>query len=74
MLHKLNRPDIQMGSKLMAAFLAGFIVFTLFTDKMPNPIQKIPVVIVSVLLIWANLFLHIGQHEISENENPESKT
>ena len=59
-LHWLYSRDLQLGSKLMVAFLAGFIVFTIFTDKMPQPGQKIPLIIISLLLAWANLFLHIG--------------
>jgi drug/metabolite transporter (DMT)-like permease len=53
----IKKYELQFGSQLMAAFLSGFIVFVLFTGRMPNPWQKIPVILVSALLIWANLFL-----------------
>jgi hypothetical protein len=53
----------QLGSKLMVAFLAGFIVFALFTGKIPQPAQKIPIIIAALLLIWANLFLNVGTSE-----------
>jgi hypothetical protein len=53
----MNRREHQFGSKLLTAFLCGFIVFTLFTGKVPHAIQKAAVIIVSLLLIWANLFL-----------------
>jgi hypothetical protein len=53
----MRQREHQFGSKLLAAFLCGFIVFTLFSDKMPHEWQKVPVIIVCLLLIWANLFL-----------------
>ena len=61
----------QMGSKLMVAFLAGFIVFVLFTGKMPQPAQKIPVIIAALLLIWANLFLKVGTGEEHQGEDED---
>lgn len=65
LMHKMNIPfmnwlknrEQQMGSKIVAAFLIGFVLFTLFTDKMPQPGQKIPVAVIALLLLWANLFL-----------------
>lgn len=53
----------QLGTKLVVAFLAGFIFFISFTDKMPEPGQKIPVIVVALLLIWANLFLRVGKSD-----------
>jgi hypothetical protein len=53
----MHSKDHQVGAKLMAAFLVGFIVFIIFTDKMTGVGQKISVIIVALLLIWANLFL-----------------
>ena len=69
---RLHSRELQMGSKLMAAFLVGFIVFTILTDKIANPGQKIPLIIVSLLLIWANLFLQVGQDATpgAENQDP----
>ena len=61
----------QLGSKLMVAFLAGFIVFVLFTGKMPQPAQKIPIIIAALLLIWANLFLKVGTSEEHQGEDEE---
>ena len=72
----LNRWDLrlsehQLGSKLMVAFLAGFIVFILFTDKVPQPGQKIPIIITALLLIWANLFLDVGISEEPRGDDEE---
>ncbi len=53
----LKNREQQMGSKIVAAFLIGFVLFTLFTDRMPQAGQKIPVAIIALLLLWANLFL-----------------
>jgi uncharacterized membrane protein len=58
----------QLGTKLVVAFLAGFIFFILFTDRMPGPGQKIPLIAVTLLLIWANLFLKVGKKESPEGE------
>lgn len=44
-------------SKLMAAFLAGFIVFILLNDNVPRVEQRITAVIAALLLIYANLSL-----------------
>lgn len=44
-------------SKLMAAFLAGFIVFILLNDNVPRVEQRITAVIAAILLIYADLFL-----------------
>jgi hypothetical protein len=63
----------QLGSKLMVAFLAGFIVFILFTAKVPQPAQKIPIIIAALLLTWANLFLKVGNSE-EPREDDEEKT
>ena len=63
--------EYQMGSKLMVAFLAGFIVFVLFTDKVPQPGQKIPIIITALLLIWANLFLNVGRNEEPQKDDEE---
>jgi len=68
---RLQMPETQLGSKLMVAFLAGFIFFILLTDKMPQPWQKVPVIVVSLLLIWANLFLPVGKREEDEEKNEE---
>jgi hypothetical protein len=56
-LRWLHNAEHLIGAKLMVGFLAGFVVFILFTDRMPSPGQKVPVIIVALLLIWANLFL-----------------
>jgi hypothetical protein len=57
----------------MVAFLAGFIVFILFTGKVPHPGQKIPIIIAALLLIWANLFLNVGRSEEPQG-NDEDKS
>ncbi|MGD2090081.1 MAG: hypothetical protein PVH61_28150 [Candidatus Aminicenantes bacterium] len=67
----LRLDEHQLGSKLMVAFLAGFIVFILFTDKVPHPGQKIPIIITALLLIWANLFLRVGRSEEPRGDDEE---
>lgn len=67
----LRLSEHQLGSKLMVAFLVGFIVFILFTDKVPQPGQKIPIIIAALLLIWANLFLRVGSSEGSQGDDEE---
>ena len=54
-------------SKLVVAFLAGFIVFVIFTERIPMVQQRVAVIIVSLLLIYANLFLG------KKIEEPEKK-
>jgi len=61
----------QLGSKLLVAFLAGFIIFVLFTGKIPRPAQKIPIIIAAILLIWANLFLKVGTSEEHQGNDEE---
>jgi hypothetical protein len=67
----LRLSEHQLGSKLMVAFLAGFIVFILFTGKVPQPGQKIPIIITALLLIWANLFLKVGRSEEPEGDKED---
>lgn len=50
-------------SKLVAAFLTGFIVFVLFTGKIPMVTQRVSLIFVSLLLIFANLFLGKKEEE-----------
>lgn len=56
-------------SRLLVAVLAGFIVFVLITDRITRGEQKIAVILVSSLLIWANLFL--GPKD--ESQTPQDK-
>lgn len=70
-LRQLNSSDVQVGSKLVVAFLAGFIVYIVFTGQMANIGQKIGLAVISLLLIWANLFLHPGA-DSKETENSEN--
>ncbi len=55
-------------SKLVVAFLAGFIVFVIFTPRIPMVQQRVAVIIVSLLLIYANLFLGKKKEETEEGE------
>lgn len=55
-------------SKLMAAFLTGFIVFVLLTDKIPRVTQRVSLIFVSLLLIYANLFLGKKDKEAEGDE------
>lgn len=50
-------------SKLMAAFLAGFVVFILLNKDVPRVEQRISAVIAALLLIYANLFLGPKENE-----------
>ena len=70
-LRWFHKHEHQLGSKLMVAFLAGFIVFILFTDKVPQPGQKIPIIITAILLIWANLLLKMGRNEEPEGDDED---
>ncbi len=53
-------------SKLMASFFTGFIMFVLFTDKIPKMTQRASLIVVSLLLIYANLFLGKKDEEDEE--------
>jgi hypothetical protein len=44
-------------SKLMVAFLAGFICFIVLNNHVPRTGQRISAVIAALLLVYANLFL-----------------
>ncbi|UCH95851.1 MAG: hypothetical protein JSV88_03135 [Candidatus Aminicenantes bacterium] len=72
-LRWLHKVEHQLGSKLMVAFLGSFIVFILLTDKVPQPGQKIPIIIAALLLIWANLFLKVGRSEESDGDKEEKE-
>lgn len=77
MAKRLESPFLQkyaalgqsVASKIVVAFLAGFCVFVIFTDRVPNAGQKIPIIIAAGLLIWVNMFL--SQHP--EQEKPEKE-
>ncbi|MCP5106157.1 MAG: hypothetical protein GY950_22415 [bacterium] len=59
-------------SKLVSAFLCGFIVFSLFTGNIPRLEQRFSIIIVSLLLIYANLFLGKPKEE-EDDEEKEKK-
>jgi hypothetical protein len=63
-IRKLRLKENTFISKLVVAFLAGFIVFVLFTDSIPLVQQRVTVIIVCLLLIYANLFLATKKGEI----------
>lgn len=56
----LQLKELPMITKLVVAFLAAFMVFALLTDRIPFEQQRITLVIVCLLLIYANLFLRKG--------------
>ncbi len=56
-------------SKLMVAFLVGFIVFILFTPGVPRVGQRVTVVLVCILLIYANLFLGKKKEDHEDKES-----
>lgn len=55
-------------SKLMVAFLVGFIVFILVTPNVPGMEQRMTVMIVCILLIYANLFLGKKKEDEEDKE------
>ena len=61
-----------VASKVVVAFLAGFCVFVLFTDKVPKSGQKIPIIIAAGLLIWVNIFMSHPHEEHPENQQKEN--
>lgn len=62
-IRKLRLKENTFISKLVVAFLVGFIVFILFTDGIPLVQQRVTVIIVCLLLIYANLFLAIKKKD-----------
>ncbi len=62
-IRKLRLKENTFISKLVVAFLAGFIVFVLFTDSIPLVQQRLTVIVVCLLLIYANLFLVIKKED-----------
>ena len=67
-IRKLRLKENNFISKLVVAFLAGFIVFVLFTDSIPLAQQRVTIIFVSLLLIYANLFLAMKKEEIEGKE------
>ena len=67
---RLKEKENTFISKLVVAFLAGFIVFFLFTDSIPLVQQRVTVIIVCFLLIYANLFLAMKK-EATEGKEKE---
>ena len=68
LMRKVHLKENTFISKLVVAFLVGFIVFVLFTDGIPLVQQKVTVIIVCLLLIYANLFLVIRKEETGGEE------
>lgn len=68
-LKKVKALEQSMASKIMVAFLAGFSIYVIFTDRVANPGQKIPIIIAALLIIWANLFLTIKHNPDSEKNH-----
>jgi hypothetical protein len=68
LMHKLRLKENTFISKLVVAFLVGFIVFVLFTDGIPLVQQRVTIIIVCLLLIYANLFLGIKKEETEGEE------
>jgi len=62
-IRKLRLKENTFISKLVVAFLAGFIVFVLFTDGIPLVQQRVTLIFVCLLLIYANLFLVIKKED-----------
>lgn len=64
----LKPGEHQSASRLVVAFLSGFIFFIAFTDRVPNIEQRLAVIVFSGLLIYANLFLDIRKEEHLKEE------
>ncbi len=58
-------------SRIMAAFLSGFVVFVLFTDRIPTLGQRLAIIAVSASLIYANLYLGKEQEKTGSAEGGE---
>lgn len=57
----------------MAAFFTGLIIFTLFTGNIRLMEQRVTLIVVSLLLIYANLFLSKKKDETEEKEKEKEK-
>lgn len=68
----LKAGEHQIASRLVVAFLTGFIFFIAFSERVPHLQQRLSVIVFSSLLIYANLFLEIRKEELpkEEKENP----
>ena len=64
----LKAGEHQTASRLVVAFLAGFIFFIAFTERVPHFEQRLAVIVFSGLLIYANLFLDIRKEEPQSGE------
>jgi hypothetical protein len=53
----LRRQGHPFTSRLLVAVLTGFMVFVLITDRVSRGEQKAAIILVSAILIWANLYL-----------------
>ncbi len=62
-LRWLRLKEHHSASRVMVAFLCGFAVFMLISSKVPRFEQRIAVVIVCILLIYANLFLTLKREQ-----------
>lgn len=57
----------------MAAFFTGLIIFTLFTGNIRLIEQRVTLIVVSLLLIYANLFLGKKKDERDEKGKGQEK-
>ena len=60
---------IPVPKKISTALLSGFIVFIIFTKKVELIEQKIGVIVVTLLLIYA-VNLKVGKEENEESQTP----
>ncbi|MCP4219700.1 MAG: hypothetical protein GY765_34020 [bacterium] len=56
-LESLQLESLTFFAKLIASFLVGFIVFVSITGRVDHIGQRITLIAVSALLIFANIFL-----------------
>jgi hypothetical protein len=65
--------DHRLITLLMASFFTGLIIFTLFTGNIRLMEQRVTLIIVSLLMIYANLFLSKKRDEAEKNGKEKGK-
>ena len=70
-LRKYKEKKFTFSQKLLLASLTGFIIYLIFTPDLESILQKIVIIIVAVILIFA-VHIQIPTHEETDH-NKESK-
>lgn len=69
----VNFRELRLITLLMASFFTGLIIFTLFTAEIWLMEQRVTLIIVSLLMIYANLFLSKKKDEFEKEEKEKGK-